>query len=148
MRFGPGIAFTRRNVRAPSEILPAIFTFGHQLDGPLDTSAGSPMGQGMASLLYGLPTGGKLLHRQRITRKQDKVLATYLQDDWRVSRKLTLSLGLRYELPSPMTERFNRSVQGFDFERRQPESRPRAEPTTPLIRFRKFPRTNSACSAD
>jgi hypothetical protein len=32
-----------------------------------------------------------------------------------VSRKLTLTLGIRYELEGPLTERFNRSVRDFDF---------------------------------
>ena len=40
--------------------------------------------------------------------------ALYFQNDWKVSRKLTLSLGLRYERPSPVTERYNRSIRGFD----------------------------------
>ena len=31
-----------------------------------------------------------------------------------MNQKLTLSFGLRYELPSPLTERYNRSVKGFD----------------------------------
>src|SRR5262249_54308008 len=82
--------------------------------GPVNTSAASPIGQGMASLLYGLPTSGSFPIAANYA-EQVKIFAGYVQDDWRISRKLTLSLGLRYELPSPMTERFNRSVRGFDF---------------------------------
>ncbi len=81
--------------------------------GPLDTSPSAPMGQGMASFLYGLPTGGYFPIRDSYA-EQTRVWATFLQDDWKLSRKLTISLGLRYELPSPLTERFNRSVRGFD----------------------------------
>jgi len=32
----------------------------------------------------------------------------YLQDDWRVTKKLTLNLGLRYDLDTPRTERYDR----------------------------------------
>ncbi|MDQ3651021.1 MAG: carboxypeptidase-like regulatory domain-containing protein [Acidobacteriota bacterium] len=38
----------------------------------------------------------------------------YVQDDWRVSQKLTLNLGFRYELEGGFRERFNRGIAQFD----------------------------------
>ncbi len=38
----------------------------------------------------------------------------FVQDDWRVTPKLTLNLGMRYELEGGLTERFNRIQRGFD----------------------------------
>jgi hypothetical protein len=39
---------------------------------------------------------------------QSYYLAGYLQDDWHILPKLTLNLGLRYDMDTPRTERFNR----------------------------------------
>jgi len=37
-----------------------------------------------------------------------------VQDDWRLTPKLTLNLGLRWDLEQPVTERFNRLTDRFD----------------------------------
>jgi hypothetical protein len=81
--------------------------------GPLDNSPAAPNGQGMASFLLGLPTDGQINVNDSLA-EQSKTTAFYLQDDWRISNKLTINLGLRYDFDSPATERFNRSVRGFD----------------------------------
>src|SRR5262249_35236918 len=38
----------------------------------------------------------------------------FFHDDWRVTPRLTLNLGLRYELEAGLTERYNRIVRGID----------------------------------
>ena len=44
----------------------------------------------------------------------------YVQEDWRVNRKLTLNLGVRWDYESPVTERYNRQNRGFDFDSPSP----------------------------
>lgn len=39
--------------------------------------------------------------------------APFVQDDWRVTPKLTVNLGLRWDYESPITDRYNRLVSGF-----------------------------------
>jgi len=40
--------------------------------------------------------------------------ALYLHDNWRLTKRLTLNAGLRYDYQTPITERFNRMNRGFD----------------------------------
>jgi hypothetical protein len=39
----------------------------------------------------------------------------YLQEDWQVTRRLTINLGMRWDYESPPVERYDRQNRGFDF---------------------------------
>lgn len=60
----------------------------------------------VAALLLGVPTNTSLT-RQSTLALQQWYHALYLQDDWRVSDKLTLNLGVRYDRDQPFTDRHN-----------------------------------------
>ncbi len=109
--------------------------------GPLDNAAGAPIGQELAALLLGVPAG--TMARSASYATQDKYLALYLHDDFKLTSKLTLNLGLRYEYESPFTERFDRLVAGFAFDQSNPlEAAARANyarnpiPELPVDQFR------------
>ncbi|MBL8173349.1 MAG: TonB-dependent receptor [Bryobacterales bacterium] len=82
--------------------------------GPLDNSPIAPIGQGLASFVLGLPTGGSIDKRDT-SAATSKYHAFYAQDDWKLSRKLTVNLGLRFDFERPTQERFNRTAIGYDF---------------------------------
>lgn len=73
----------------------------------------------MAAFLLGIPTGGNIASNDSYA-YQNTEMGFYVQDDWKLSARLTVSLGIRYELSGPLTERFNRSVRGFDFSTANP----------------------------
>jgi hypothetical protein len=43
-----------------------------------------------------------------------------VQDDWKVTPRLTLNLGFRYDYEAPLAERYNRMVRGFNFDQPSP----------------------------
>ena len=67
----------------------------------------------MAGFLLGYPsTGGTDVNPQ--STYQNKFAGLYIQDDFQVNSRLTLNLGLRWDVQTPSTERYNRLVAGFD----------------------------------
>ena len=89
------------------------FSFSNAItQGPNPNAATSTAGNSIASLLLGVGSGNMTIDSKDVA-TESKYFAAYVQDDWKVSRKLTLNLGLRYDLDIPRTERYNR-METFD----------------------------------
>jgi hypothetical protein len=91
-----------------------IFTFGRVFtQGPDPTVSSSLSGNDFASYLLGTPTTGTV-DFNAVPAETVKYFGFYVHDDWKVSDRLTLNLGIRFEHEGPITERFNRGNSGFD----------------------------------
>ena len=119
LRFGGEFRVLQEHSNNWGNVSPHLTFSTNWTRGPLDNSPASPIGQGLASLLFGLPTGG-YIDRNSPFSEQSRFLALYIQDGWRATRRLTVNLGIRYEYEFPITERYNRFTRGFDFESPSP----------------------------
>lgn len=76
--------------------------------GPNPVAASATAGYGFASFLLGAGSSGNLLQGWKNVASASTYHGLYVQDDWRVTNKFTLNLGLRYDFDRPRTERYNR----------------------------------------
>ena len=70
-------------------------------------------GYAFGSFLLGNPATGSVNIVDSIA-ALTRTYSTYIQDDFKVSNRLTLNFGLRWDIQTPPVERFNRSVRTFD----------------------------------
>ena len=75
----------------------------------------------VASLLLGLPQTGNQ-DNNATSYYTRPYFAWYFDDDWKVNNKLTVSIGLRYDIQLPYLERYNRTISRFDLDVVSPES--------------------------
>jgi hypothetical protein len=91
-----------------------------ETQGPVPTTASSTAGFGFASFLLGTgQPNDVLIQNWKNVASNSFYWAGYAQDDWRFNSRLTLNLGLRYDLDVPRTERYNR-MNYFDPDARSP----------------------------
>jgi Carboxypeptidase regulatory-like domain/TonB dependent receptor len=86
------------------------FSFNGQFtQNPVDGSGGSSI----ADMLLGLPISANISTVIAMGNRQH-VPSLFVQDDWKVNRRLTLNVGLRYDYFSPIVEVNNRQ-SNFDY---------------------------------
>ena len=83
------------------------FTFSRNQTAQNPLLSSSTQGDGLASALLGFGSGG-VMSIDYPTAQKAGYFGTYVNDDWRVSHKLTLNIGLRYDFDIPRTDRYNR----------------------------------------
>ncbi|MBI5280461.1 MAG: TonB-dependent receptor [Candidatus Solibacter usitatus] len=71
-------------------------------------------GDSYASFLLGLQNDAAYSNYPLYPFFQQWYFAPYFQDDWKVSRKLTVNVGLRWDYNGAASEKYNRINRGFD----------------------------------
>jgi hypothetical protein len=96
-----------------------LFSFSKNWTQANPLVSSSTAGNEVATLLLGYPSAGSVDNNVWPYFK-NKYYAIYIQDDWKVSRRLTVNVGLRYDYQSPQTERYNQINRGFAFNQASP----------------------------
>ena len=94
------------------------FSFSNAFtQGPNAAQATNTAGVALASFLLGLPSGS--VNPSPALAMETKYYSAFFQDDWKVTKNFTLNLGVRYDVETPRTERYDR-LTNFDYSAASP----------------------------
>ena len=95
------------------------YTFGRNWTQRDPQRADATSGNEMATFLTGTITSGNVEKNVWPAYRND-YMAFFFQNDWKITRTLTLNLGFRWDYEAPIVERYNRQVRGFAFDQPSP----------------------------
>lgn len=108
LKFGADYRVQQMNQFLQNTLEP-VFNFTNQMTAINPVSLNANSGVPMASFLLGAVSTASVAKSQRMANER-RYLAVFVQDDWKVNRKLTVNIGTDYSLEFPITERFNRKM--------------------------------------
>ena len=112
------------------------FTYDNTYTRAADTTNVFPaqqIGLSLAAFMLGMPTSVSIADDQGFD-VRNNYFGTFVQDTWRVSRNLTLNLGLRFEYENGIKEQQDRAMLWFDPNARGVDcGRGRRPPTRPIL---------------
>jgi hypothetical protein len=95
------------------------YTFGRNWTQRDPQRADALSGNEIATFLTGAITSGSV-DNNAWPAYTNFYTAFFFQNDWKITRTVTLNLGMRWDYESPIVERFNRQVNGFAFDQASP----------------------------
>src|SRR5947207_2696745 len=120
LKFGGEMRIYREDDNFRSNNQTGQFSFDNTYTRIGSASAADVEGLGaFAAFLLGYPTTTQLVRAADYS-EYSKTYGFFANDDIRLSKRLTFGLGLRWEFETPLTERQNKSVSGFDLAYTQP----------------------------
>jgi len=120
VKFGSEMRMYREDDSFNSNDQTGQFIFDNTYTRPSSAASSDTNGlQAFAAFLLGYPTTQTLVRRADYS-EYSRTWGFFVQDDWRFNKKVTLNLGLRWEIETPLVERQNKSVSGFDLTYTQP----------------------------
>jgi hypothetical protein len=120
LKFGGDLRDIRVNTASGSFVWGGgMFSFNRDFTTQFPGIQQNNSGSAIASLLLGAPTGGTIQNTPRLAYRWG-YYGWFIQDDFRVTPRLTLNLGLRWDMEGSATERYNRMNRGWNFEAADP----------------------------
>lgn len=112
IKIGPDFRNNKNNTYSPG-YASGTLGFSNTFFGIGGTLAGPLVGGDFASFLSGIPTSGTYNIAYPLT-YNNWYWAAFIQDDWRISKNVTINLGFRGETETGINESQNRAVVGFN----------------------------------
>jgi hypothetical protein len=113
-KFGGDFRRYNANTNSPGAAA-GNYSFTRQWTQARALQADAASGNDLASFLLGYPASG-FADLNMNPAYQNHYYALFFNDDWKITPRLTLNLGVRWDYETPIVERYDRQFRGFNFD--------------------------------